>query len=394
MNSFITIEVYDKVPLAQVAVLALEEEGIQCLLQNETIISLDWFMSNAVGGVQLQVPEKDANAAKRILDEIRDSKKLREEFTKDIWVAFYCERCKKPIAFSGLSLGRVESCPKCGKHIDVPQSSDLSMEEDLIPATIHEAQNYSTFLNQDQSQKTYLIGELCLVLCIAYFPEVLNATTTYLEQSRNLAVNEYSAEYLANWLSMRSLYVLLCMIPILLLHPLAREFNLAGESNLLRESSAANSWTWLTSLGCGLLLACVCVVPTYAIAFFANEPTYERIIEWPVWLGSLSSLYWYSWFAFAIIANSIAEELVMRAFLIDRLQKLFGKTWIAILVPAMLFGSYHIYQGVTGLVCATLMGVVFGMHYARYRRLLPLVIAHTLCNFLSYAIYFLYHPYE
>jgi len=388
MNSFITIEVYDKVPLAQVAVLALEEEGIQCLLQNETIISLDWFMSNAVGGVQLQVAAKDAEAAKRILDEIRESKKLREESTKDIWVAFYCESCKKPIAFSGLSLGRVETCPKCGKHIDVPHSSDPSMAEDLIRTTISESQNYSTFLNQDQSQKTYLVGELFLVLCIAYFPEVLNATTTYLELSRNEMVNEYSAEYLANWLSIRSLYVLLCMIPILLLHPLFRE------SNLSRESNAANSWTWLTSLGSGLLLACVCIAPTFAIVLFANEPTYLKIIEWPVLSQSISSFYWYNWFAFAIIANSVAEELVMRAILIDRLQKLFGKTWIAILVPALLFGSYHIYQGVTGLVCATLMGVVFGIHYARYRKLLPLVIAHTICSIFSYAIYFLYHPYE
>ena len=111
-------------------------------------------------------------------------------------------------------------------------------------------------------------------------------------------------------------------------------------------------------------------------------------------LESISSLYWYNWFAFAIIANSVAEELVMRAFLIDRLQKLIGNTWIAILVPALLFGSYHIYQGITGLVSATLMGIIFGIHYARYRKLLPLVIGHSICNFFSYAIYFLYHPYE
>jgi len=132
----------------------------------------------------------------------------------------------------------------------------------------------------------------------------------------------------------------------------------------------------------------------YAINLFTKEPTYLKIIEWPVLSESISSFYWYNWFAFAIIANSVAEELVMRAILIDRLQKLFGKTWIAILVPALLFGSYHIYQGVTGLVCATLMGVVFGIHYARYCRLLPLVIAHTICSIFSYAIYFLYHPYE
>ena len=382
MNTFITIEVYDKVSLAQVAVLALEEEGIYCHLQNETIVALDWFMSNAVGGVQLQVAAKDANAAKRILDEIRASKKEREDASKDTWVAFYCERCKKPIAFSGLSLGRVENCPKCGKYIDVPQSSDPSMDDDTILATTDKAKNYSTFLDQGQSQKTYLVCEVFLVLCIAYFPEAIYAARAYLELSRNGTLAEYSVEYLSNWLGMRSLYVLLCMIPILLVHPVSRK----------RENSKV--WTWRKSLGIGILLGVACFTLTYLIELLSHERTYDEIIEWPELSVSMSSFYSYNWLAIAIIANSFAEELVMRAYLIDRLEKLFGSTWIAIVLSALLFGSYHIYQGVTGLVCATLMGVVFGIHYSRYRKLLPIVVAHTIYNVFSYAIYFLYQPYQ
>ena len=59
MNSLVTIEEYDKSYLAQVAVLALEQAGIQCFLQNETIVAMDWFMANAVGGIRLQVAAHD-----------------------------------------------------------------------------------------------------------------------------------------------------------------------------------------------------------------------------------------------------------------------------------------------------------------------------------------------
>ena len=63
MNSLVTIEEYDKSYLAQVAVLALEQAGIQCFLQNETIVAMDWFMANAVGGIRLQVAAHEAEKA-------------------------------------------------------------------------------------------------------------------------------------------------------------------------------------------------------------------------------------------------------------------------------------------------------------------------------------------
>ena len=59
MNSLVSIEEYDKSYLAQVAVVALEQAGIQCFLQNETIVAMDWFMANAVGGIRIQVASHD-----------------------------------------------------------------------------------------------------------------------------------------------------------------------------------------------------------------------------------------------------------------------------------------------------------------------------------------------
>ncbi len=135
MHSLVTIEEFDKSHIAQVAVLALEQAGIQCFLQNETIVAMDWFMANAVGGIKLQVAAQDATRAHSILAEIRENKFEREESLKDKWVTFRCSNCKNPIAFSGLSLGRVESCPKCGKYVDVPVESDPTLSDEIIQKT-------------------------------------------------------------------------------------------------------------------------------------------------------------------------------------------------------------------------------------------------------------------
>ena len=72
--------------------------------------------------------------------------------------------------------------------------------------------------------------------------------------------------------------------------------------------------------------------------------------------------------------------------MIDRLEKLFGKTWIAVLVSAVLFGSYHIHQGmIIGLVGATMTGIVLGIYFARTRKLLPLIVAHSVYSLIYFA---------
>ena len=90
MNSLVTIEEYDKSYLAHAAVLALEQAGIQCFLQNETIVAMDWFMANAVGGIRLQVAAHDAEKAMQILAEIRQQKNERgREITSHFPLVFH-----------------------------------------------------------------------------------------------------------------------------------------------------------------------------------------------------------------------------------------------------------------------------------------------------------------
>ncbi|GAA1176409.1 membrane protease YdiL (CAAX protease family) [Kitasatospora gansuensis] len=87
--------------------------------------------------------------------------------------------------------------------------------------------------------------------------------------------------------------------------------------------------------------------------------------------------------------NSIAEEVIVLGFLLRRLGQL-GWSWPAIVVTsAVLRGSYHLYQGIGGLVGNMVMGVVFCLLYRRWGRVMPLVVAHALIDtvaFVGYAL--------
>jgi predicted RNA-binding Zn-ribbon protein involved in translation (DUF1610 family) len=47
----------------------LESAGISCWIADENLVRMDWFYSNAVGGLRLQVDERDKAAAREILEE-------------------------------------------------------------------------------------------------------------------------------------------------------------------------------------------------------------------------------------------------------------------------------------------------------------------------------------
>lgn len=65
----VTIRKYLNVADALLAKGVLESAGIDCFLADENLVRLDWFWSNAIGGVKLWVREEDAPAALSILDE-------------------------------------------------------------------------------------------------------------------------------------------------------------------------------------------------------------------------------------------------------------------------------------------------------------------------------------
>jgi hypothetical protein len=69
MNNFVTIKTFTYPIDASIIRGKLESEGIECFIKDELTVQVDNFYSNAIGGVKLQVREKDVEHAVEILKE-------------------------------------------------------------------------------------------------------------------------------------------------------------------------------------------------------------------------------------------------------------------------------------------------------------------------------------
>ncbi len=65
----VTVRRYRDLSEAIVAQSLLESSGIKAWTRDENLVRMDWFYSNLVGGVRLQVDAADAAAAAEVLDQ-------------------------------------------------------------------------------------------------------------------------------------------------------------------------------------------------------------------------------------------------------------------------------------------------------------------------------------
>lgn len=89
------------------------------------------------------------------------------------------------------------------------------------------------------------------------------------------------------------------------------------------------------------------------------------------------------------LQNALLEEVVAVGYLMERLRELRWSAPATVAASALLRGSYHLYQGWGAFVGNAVMGVVFAEYYRRRRRVMPLVVAHTLMDvvvFVGYAL--------
>jgi hypothetical protein len=65
--SFVAISTYDNYIPAHIALGRLQAEYINCYLQDEHSVTIDPFLSNAIGGIKLMVAEAQVERALAIL---------------------------------------------------------------------------------------------------------------------------------------------------------------------------------------------------------------------------------------------------------------------------------------------------------------------------------------
>lgn len=97
-QKLVTLTTYTYTTEAYVLVAKLEAEGIKSFLKNEHLLSTQQFLSNAVGGLDVQVNEEDFGNAKIILAKINANAQtdslpagIGSDYEK---VLVYCPKCE------------------------------------------------------------------------------------------------------------------------------------------------------------------------------------------------------------------------------------------------------------------------------------------------------------
>jgi membrane protease YdiL (CAAX protease family) len=81
--------------------------------------------------------------------------------------------------------------------------------------------------------------------------------------------------------------------------------------------------------------------------------------------------------------SGLVQELVMRAYLITRLEELLASTPMALLFSTMFFTFFHGYQGTAAVVGVAVMGLIQGIVFCLFRRLAPIALGHAFNNFIA-----------
>jgi uncharacterized protein len=175
--------------------------------------------------------------------------------------------------------------------------------------------------------------------------------------------------------------VFLAVPALLALHLLNREGGVQARLGLDRTRVGFDS-------GTGAGLAALIGIPGLGLYFLARALD----INTNVAAADLTSAWWaVPVLVVSAAANAFLEEVVVVGYLVTRLREIGWRSWQAVLASALLRGSYHLYQGFGGFVGNAVMGVIFGLFFVRFKRVLPLVIAHTLLDVVAFVGYTLLH---
>ncbi len=68
-----SIRSYDNYVTATIILHRLQDEDINCYLENENMATLVPYLSNAIGGIQLMVHKAQVERAREILEKIEES---------------------------------------------------------------------------------------------------------------------------------------------------------------------------------------------------------------------------------------------------------------------------------------------------------------------------------
>lgn len=103
---------------------------------------------------------------------------------------------------------------------------------------------------------------------------------------------------------------------------------------------------------------------------------------------ALPEVWWkYPVLVASAVQNAVVEEVIVVGYLLRRLDQTGWTPVAALAASSVLRGTYHLYQGVGGMVGNIAMGVIFVWVYRRWGRVGPLVAAHALIDIVAFLGY-------
>jgi membrane protease YdiL (CAAX protease family) len=211
--------------------------------------------------------------------------------------------------------------------------------------------------------------------------DIINRLTLVAKLSQQTATINNSVTPGRPWLdlSYQLLRAVVLVVPALLaLHLLHRD-----RADAFSEVGLDRRRPWF-DLGTGAGLAAVIGLPGLGLYVAAREFGINTVVA----PANLSEAWWNLPVLILLAAgNGFLEEIVVVAYLTTRLRDLGWGTVQVVAASALLRGSYHLYQGFGGFIGNAIMGVVFALFFLRTRRVVPLIIAHTLLDVVAFVGY-------
>jgi membrane protease YdiL (CAAX protease family) len=134
----------------------------------------------------------------------------------------------------------------------------------------------------------------------------------------------------------------------------------------------------------GAVLATIVGVPGLVLYLVA----YQLGVSATIVPSALPDVWWrVPVLVLSAVMNATLEEVVVVGYLITRLRQLGWSPRRAVAAAALLRGAYHLYQGFGAFLGNAAMGLFFGWFFLRTRRVMPLIVAHTLLDVAAFVGY-------
>ncbi|MBB2893492.1 CPBP family intramembrane glutamic endopeptidase [Flexivirga oryzae] len=238
-------------------------------------------------------------------------------------------------------------------------------------------------------RRPVLVSETALVLLLSLGASAIYSILSIIRDLQShVALNQQtsslnSSQATQSWLDLtyQLVGVALGVVPALLaIHLLAREIPRA------KRYLGIDATRWRSDLAWGAGMAALLGIPGLGLYVAARDLGFNTTVV----AADLGSHWWVTPVLLLSAAqNAIVEEVVMIGYLYTRWTQAGWALPVVMVCSAVIRGSYHLYQGFGGFAGNIVMGLVLGTVYLRTRRVLPLIITHTILDsvaFVGYAL--------